>query len=675
MSKTNFFEANRELVVYVGLSLLVLAVYWQTTGFAFINLDDNLYVYDNPVVSSGINRQSIEWSLTAFHAANWHPLTWLSLALDVELFGPGPGGHHAVNVLLHLLNSILAFVVFRRLTGAFWRPAILAALFAAHPAHVESVAWVAERKDVLSTLFWLLTMWAYAAYVKKEKEKRRKGEKEKRRKGEKENERREEAERSASSPVSFSPFLLFSSSFLLVLLLFTLGLLAKPMLVTLPFVLLLCDFWPLGRLKRLGDLPALVAEKIPLFALSAASSYITILAQRSVGAVESLEYLPVATRVVNSLVSYAKYVAMLFYPRDLAVWYPYENVFPLWHLAAAVVLLAGVSALALRERRRRPYLLWGWLFYLGTLVPVIGLVQVGSQSMADRYTYVPYFGLFVMLVWGAHDLLHDKKRIFFAAFAVATLACAALAYRQTTFWRNSETLYRRALAVTEGNHLAGHNLCHALLLADRLDEAETYCRAAIAWKRNYTEVYNTLAVIQIRRGQYAGAEQTLRETLGFAPSYNLTYINLALALALQERPEEAEENLRQAVVLSGNTIAPRTWINALNALVATYEKQGKFDKAEENLRRVLNLAPEDAGARAHLALTLLNLKRYDEADAEIDEAIRRQSDQPRFHRTKGLIALAQNKREAAVASLTKALQLDPNDAEARENLKKAKGEP
>ena len=531
----SFLEKNRELIVVTGLTILVAAIYYQTVGFGFINLDDNLYVYDNQFVGSALNWNSVKWAFTAFYSANWHPITWLSLMLDVQLFGLNPRAHHAVNIIFHLLNSILTFVVFRRLTGRFWASAIVAALFAVHPAHVESVAWIAERKDVLSTMFWLLTMFAYIRFAKEVA---------------KENIANAEIGTKAEietegdpSEVSTSPLLAISPSYLLVIALFALGLMAKPMLVTLPFVLLLMDYWPLERLKSLKDLPALLIEKIPFFVLSAISAYLTILAQRSAGAVETLDYLPIDTRLLNSLVSYAKYIVTLFYPANLAVLYPYDRNFPAWQIGGAIVLLVGITALCLWQIRSRKYLLMGWLWFLGTLVPVIGIVQVGSQPLADRYVYIPYFGLFIMLVWGIGDIFEKfklKTSAFAAFFAIIVIVLSFLSFRQVSHWRNNEILYRHALAVTKDNFLISHNLCYTLTLASRLDEAEPYCRASIEIKPNYYEAYNTLGILQVKRGQYAEAEQNFKEVILNKPNYSLVYANLALALALDKRPEEAE---------------------------------------------------------------------------------------------------------------------------------------
>ena len=674
----NFFKTNRELIVFTVLTVLVLAIYWQTTRFGFINLDDNLYVYENGAVMSGLSWNTVKWAFGAFFSANWHPLTWMSHMLDVQLFGGNPGGHHSVNIVFHLINSVLAFTVFRKMTGCFWKSAIVAALFAAHPAHVESVAWVSERKDVLSTMFWLLTMFAYLRYAREE-EKMRGGEEEEtgsesseileKSETEEENTEGEKTKISSSSPLL--PF--SSSSYAAVVVLFTLGLMAKPMLVSLPFVLLLMDFWSLERLKTLKDMPALLFEKIPLFVLSAVSAYLTVLAQRSSGAVEALESLPLGTRALNAIVSYAKYVLMLFVPSDLAVWYPYERDFSFWQIGGAIVLLIGITAFCLWQIRTRKYLLMGWLWFLGTLVPVIGIVQVGSQSMADRYTYIPYFGLFIMLAWGVGDLL-KSKRAFFAGFAIAILAFSILSFRQTSFWKDNETLYRRALAVTRDNFLISHNLCYTLVVEDRLDEAEPYCRATLEIKPDYYEANNTLGIYRLKRGQYAEAEQSFKRVLETAPNFTLAYANLSVAQSLQKKPEEAEASLEKAVRYNDGKVKDEVWINALNNLALAYNEQGKYEKAAENLTRILLIDQNNAPARANLALALSRLRRYDEAQKLIETAIQISPNQAAAFNIYGLIMLEQSRRQEAAALFEKAVQLKPDYEEAKENLKKAKGE-
>ena len=610
----------------------------------------------------GLNWNAVKWALTAFYSANWHPLTWLSHTLDVQMFGRNAGGHHAVNIVFHLINSVLAFAVFRKMTGCFWKSAIVAALFAVHPAHVESVAWVSERKDVLSTLFWLLTMFAYLRFAESRVESQR----------EFENDNFTEDKKLEN--LSTLDSRLSTKFYLLAFALFALGLMSKPMLVTLPFVLLLMDFWSLERLKTLKDLPALLIEKIPFFVLSGVSAYVTILAQRSSGAVETLDFLPIGTRFLNALVAYAKYVLMLFYPSDLAVWYPYDRTFPIWQIFGAIVLLLGITAVCWRQMRERKYLLMGWLWFLGTLVPVIGIVQVGSQSLADRYTYVPFFGLFIMLVWGIGDLLKGNKKAFFAFFAVAVVAFSALSFRQVSYWRNNETLYRRTLAVTQNNFLISHNLCYTLTLDDRLDEAEPLCRASLEAKPNFYQAYNTLGILQIKRGQYPEAEQNFREVLRNAPDYSLAYANLSLALALQKKPEEAEENLGKAVRLNDSAVSPEVWINALNDLAIAYSEQKNYEKAAQNLSRIIAIDPNNADARANLALMLYHLKRYDEAQKLIESAIQLNPNAAAAYNNYGLILVAQNRRTEGVGMFERALQLKPDFAEATINLKKANAE-
>ena len=686
MSDNNFFKTNRDLLVLTALTVLVLGVYWQTTGFGFINLDDNLYVYDNPAVIGGLSWEGVKWAFSAFFSANWHPLTWLSHMLDAQLFGRNAGGHHAVNIVLHLINSVLAFTVFRKMTGCFWKSAAVAALFAVHPAHVESVAWISERKDVLSTLFWLLTMWAYLRYAEVQRlesqvpsPKSQVSSSEVQVPGSKSQDPgRDEIETDSIANESENrlgtwDLGLGTKFYALTVVLFALGLMAKPMLVTLPFVLLLMDFWSLERLKGLRDLPSLLLEKAPLFVLSAVSAFITILAQRSAGAVEALEFLPLGTRILNALLAYAKYVVMLFYPAKLAVWYPYEREFPAWQIGGALVLLAAVTALCVWQMRQRKYLLTGWLWFLGTLVPVIGIVQVGSQSMADRYTYIPYFGLFIMLAWGLGDLL-KSKRAFYAVLAGAVIVCSILSFRQTALWRDNETLYRHTLAVTKDNFLISHNLCFTLTLEDRTSEAEPLCRRAVELNPNFYEGYNTLGILQLKRGQAAEAEANFRKVLEIAPRFTLAYANLAVAESLQKKPEDAEASLEKAVRFNDGKVSNQIWIDALNNLARAYSEQGKHEKAAENLTRILLIDQANAPARANLALTFNRLKRYDEAQKLIESAIQLSPTEPAVYNIYGTMMLEQNRNPEAAAFFEKALQLKPDYAEAKENLKKAKGE-
>ncbi|MBK7708238.1 MAG: tetratricopeptide repeat protein [Acidobacteria bacterium] len=648
--KPGFFQENQQTVVYAALTALVMVIYYQTIGFNFINLDDNLYVFGNQIVSSGVNKQSVQWAFTQFHAANWHPLSWISHMIDVEFFGQNPGGHHATNVVFHILNTILAFTVFQRMTGSFWKSVIVAALFAVHPAHVESVAWVSERKDVLSTFFWLLTMLAYIGFARR-------------------------ANTDESEGVA-SRLRRLWLSYLLVFALLALGLMAKPMLVTLPCVLLLMDYWSLERLRSFRDLPALVAEKIPLFALSAASSYITFIAQRAGGAMESFEHLPMTTRALNAVLSYAKYTGMLFYPAKLGVWYPYDRDFPVWQIAVGTLFVAAMTALSIWQIGRRKYLLMGWLWFLGTLVPVIGLVQVGAQPMADRYTYVPYFGLFIILVWGAADVfkaLGIGKSIYFALFGLFIAGLTFAGYVQASYWKDNEILYKRTLAVTQRNFLISHNLCHHLTLEDRLDEAESFCKQSLADNPGYFEAYNTYGILLTKRKQFAEAEQKFKECLAIRPDYALAYSNMALAQILQGKPEEAEDSLRRAADLPGSP-APSIFITTLDDLASAYARKDNLAKAVDALSRLLFLAPDNFDARLKLALALFELKRYDESQAQVGELIRQTPEKPELYNFLGKILVEKKETAQAIPQFEKAIQLKPDFEEAKQNLKKAKGE-
>jgi tetratricopeptide (TPR) repeat protein len=425
-------QTSRYVFICAALSVLTLAIYYQVHTFDFVSYDDPNYVYRNLHVQAGITVGSVDWALTAGRSANWHPLTWLSHTLDWQLFGANAGGPHTVNLIFHIANTLLLFLVLTRMTNALWQSAFVAALFALHPLHVESVAWVSERKDVLSTFFWMLTMWAYLWYVRKPG----------------------------------------AARYLLALLMFALGLTAKPMLVTLPFVLLLLDYWPLERIgakqqktqgqERQRTLYRLVYEKVPFIVLSTASSIITLVVQQRDQAVISLTSFPLKYRIANAVISYAEYAKKMFWPSRLAVFYPHpgENVSVLYLIMSVVVLLA-VTILVIRLAANHRYLVTGWFWYLGTLFPVIGLVQVGVQGLADRYTYVPLVGLFIMIAWGVPDLLVKLRcrRIILACAAIAAVsAMSVCTFFQLRHWKDTSTLLQHAIDVTEDNVVAINNL-------------------------------------------------------------------------------------------------------------------------------------------------------------------------------------------------------------------------
>jgi tetratricopeptide (TPR) repeat protein len=505
-------SSTLELLVSLSLILLTLIVYWPVQHYEFVDFDDDVYVFDNPHVKNGLTLQGLVWDVTATHSGNWHPLTWLSHQLDCTVYGLNPGGHHLTNVLFHIANTVLLFLVFKRMSGALWASAFIAALFALHPLHVESVAWVAERKDVLSAFFWILTMLFYVYYTER-------------------------------------PGL---SRYLLVLLSLALGLLSKPMVVTLPFVLLLLDYWPLGRfrIEKPGDpvysntptaipsrgprssTPRLLLEKVPLLTLSAVSSYLTFYAQAKAGAVKSLELFPLGTRVANALVAYVGYIWKAIWPYPLAHFYPYPDTVSFLKVGGACLLLAGISAVAILNTCRRPYLLVGWLWYLGTLVPVIGLVQVGHQALADRYTYVPLIGLFIIIAMGIPDILSGWRRwrTLLAVSGGLILIILMIATRlQLQHWRNGIEAYQHTLAVTSRNYIVHNNLGIALFKRGKIPDALIHFKESVQINPRYAAGYNNIGVALAREGKIREAIPNFCEAMRLNPAYGEARVNLISA--------------------------------------------------------------------------------------------------------------------------------------------------
>lgn len=512
---------RRDVLIAVLLAAATLAVYCPVVGHDFVVYDDPVYVFENPHVRDGLTWDGLCWAFTTDHAANWHPATWISHMIDCQLFGLRPGWHHLVGVLLHAANSVLLYLVLKQMTQATGRSLLAAALFALHPLHVESVAWAAERKDVLSTLFWLLTMAAYLRYV------RRPG----------------------------------WRTYGVVLAGFTLGLLSKPMVVTLPAVLLLLDFWPLGRFatdapgsdttygKRLAHL---VLEKVPLFTLSVLSGIVTLLAQSGGGAVASYESLPLGPRAANALVAYVAYLQKTVWPTGLAVLYPLRHV-SAWQWSAAAAILAAVTAAVLRQRNRAPYLAVGWFWYLVTLLPVIGLVQVGVQSMADRYTYIPLVGIFIAFAWAGGDLVAQLRfgRIALPVGAgILVLVCLGLTRTQVGFWRDSVTLFSHAVEVTGENYGAQVNLGAALRYEGRPDEAVPHLREALRICPGHVQAHRNLGAILLEQGRLDDAIVHFRAAVGLQPNNASTHFYLGLALEQRGQLEEAAAHYRKAAALA-----------------------------------------------------------------------------------------------------------------------------
>jgi len=530
---------------------VTLAVFWNVQFYDFIFYDDLSYVVLNRHVQSGLTGGSIFWAMTTMEMSNWHPLTWISLMLDYDLFRLNPAGYHWTNLLIHIACTILLFSVLKRMTEDIWKSALIAVLFAIHPLHVESVAWVSERKDVLSAFFWFLTMGAYVRYTDR--------------------------------PGAGNYFLIIAA--------FSLGLLAKPMLVTLPFVLILLDIWPLRRLpvpftpsnKPLPDdvggrgvtWSHALREKLPLFFLALLSSVVTYLAQMSWKAIPSLEALPLETRFANALIAYVQYIAKMFWPTDLAFFYPYAAWWSPWMVSGAVLLLTGLTILTMSVLERRPYLGVGWLWFLGTLVPVIGIVQVGSQAIADRYTYIPLIGLFIMIAWGVPELTAKWRfrKPFLSILSVVVLSVlAGCSWQQVQYWKNSVTLFERALSVTSRNYLAHNNLGVALFYEGRIEDAIRHYTQALRIKPNFADSRINIGVAQAAQGKYDEAIRHYREALRIRPDDAGTHNNIGVALVAQGKVEGAIEHYTQALRISPDHEKARA---NLAAALAGREEQRK----------------------------------------------------------------------------------------------------
>lgn len=499
----------RQLKTAVILFLIVatIAVYWQVFNHDFVNYDDDEYVTQNSLVHAGLSREGVVWAFMTFHASNWHPLTWLSHMLDCEIYGLQPGWHHLTNLLFHIGNALLLFILIKRMTGELGHAAFVSALFALHPLHVESVAWIAQRKDVLSTFFWMLTMYNYVRYVER-------------------------------------PNLV---KYCLVILCFALGLMSKPMLVTLPLVLFLLDFWPLRRFQvqqstflwsgkqrasntLMTRFLSLTWEKVPLFILSAVSSTVTILAQKSGGALLSLHDIPTHVRIGNALVSYLRYIVKMIWPHHLAFFYPHPNMLlPIWQVIGAGLFLLCISFIVIRVSFRYPYLAVGWFWYLGTLVPVVGLIQVGGQAAADRYTYVPLVGLFMLSSWGGAEIMKSwryRRIALVTSAAILVVAFAICSWWQVRHLSNSAVLFRHALEVTDHNYLAHNNLGVVLVDQKKYDEAIGHYSKALQIQPGYAEAHNNLGVALAYQGKIDEAISHISIALRIRPQYAAAYHNL-----------------------------------------------------------------------------------------------------------------------------------------------------
>ncbi len=558
--------------VCIFLAVIIWVVFGQTLGHEFVNYDDSLYVYQNPVVQKGLTWEGFRWALTYGNIGHWHPLTWLSHMLDCQVYGLSPGGHHLTNILLHMAAAILLFLVLRRMTGYLWRSAFVAAVFAIHPLRVESVAWVAERKDVLSAFFFMLTLWAYTRYAQ----------------GVTGDACRATRTNSTLSRVTRHASLFYG----LVVLCFALGLLSKNMLVTTPFVLLLLDYWPLGRLSSFTPqvLFRLVAEKIPLFILTVGSCVVTVMVPEKV----SVDHLPFGLRMENAVVSYVTYLWQMIHPSGLVCVYPNPaNYLPFWRVAGALGLLLAITGVAWAFRRTHPWFVVGWLWYLGMLIPVIGIVQISHYAHADRYTYLPQIGLYLMLAWAAADLCAGWRhgRVLLGGLGMVILAALIFCARtQTMYWRNSELLWTHTLACTTGNFIAHNNLGNVLLQKGRVDEAMGHFQKALQLKPDDVKIHSNFGDALLQEGRVDEAMAQYQKVLQIKPDSPYVLNNLAWLLATC--PDAHIRDGVQAVKYAGRACELTRYGVApfVGTLAAACAETGQYDEAIAAAQKACALA-------------------------------------------------------------------------------------
>jgi len=577
--------------IYFALAVSTLLVFWQVRNFDFINYDDNDYVFENPHVLNGLTEDGVIWAFTTNRSANWHPITWLSLMLDCQLFGTNSGWMHLINLLLHLVNTLLLFAVLKKMTGSLWPSAFVAAAFALHPMHVESVAWISERKDVLSTLFWMLTLLAYVSYVKR--------------------------------PATLR--------YLVTIMIFAIGLMAKPMLVTMPFVLLFLDYWPLDRFAALRAVKTaaipyrqrvlyrIIIEKVPFLAIAAISSAITFLVQRSGGAMVGMDVLPLKFKFANAVISYARYMGKMFWPENLAVFYPFDaDSFAIWQIMLCALLLLVISIFVIRFGRKQRYLPVGWFWFLGTLVPVIGLVQVGEQSLADRYTYIPYTGLFIIIAWGLPELLSKwlyrsprcppcqrqhvavgrdvaaGKIAFGIAAAMVLTAMGIGTYRQAGYWKNSSALFTHAIEVTQNNYIAHEHLAQELYKQGNPALAIEHYKKALEINPYYAESHNNRGIVYSKLGRWQEAIKDFSQAIKIKPDYADAHYNRGNAYLNLGRHQDAIESYKQAIRIKPD------WAEAHCNLGAAYLDLGRYQEAIEAYKQAIRIKPDLAEAHYNL---------------------------------------------------------------------------
>jgi tetratricopeptide (TPR) repeat protein len=619
--------------ICLTLALATLATFWQVHSHEFITtFDDDFYIVDNDHVKAGLTFKGIVWAFTTAHAFNWHPLTWISHMLDCQLFGVNPAEHLFTNVLIHIANTLLLFLVLKLATANLWASAFVAAAFALHPLHVESVAWASERKDVLSTFFGILAIWAYLHYAERTNIQR----------------------------------------YLLVVLLLCLSLLSKQMLVTLPVVLLLLDYWPLRRLKlakqNSRNLPQTIPsvsirrcllEKVPLLLLAVAASLIVYLVQLRTGTVRPYLEFPLSCRITNAFVAYAAYIGKMFWPAHLAIFYPHQGAnLPLWQIIGSGVLLLLITAAAIYKIRQKPYFLVGWLWYLVTALPVIGLVQVGVQAYADRYTYVPLTGLFIIIAWGANDLLSRMRyrQVIFALVAVAVIAALGVTqHRQVKYWRDGMTLYTHAIQVTKNNWWAYHHIGELFFRDEKFDEAIKYLNEALRIKPDFADAHNNIGAALVRQGKFDEAIQHLTEALQINPASADAHANLGFAFAKIGDVQKAIEHYLASLQI--NPAQPDTQFNLANLFI----EKGDLDQAVSHYQQALLLKPDYLEARSNLAKALANQGKLEQAIELWQQLLQTNPNEPVVHNNLATAYYRLGDFDKAVSHWQDALRLNPGN--------------
>ena len=606
--------------------------YWQVLDHGFLNFDDNRYVSENPHITQGLTLESMKWAFMESYTSNWHPVTWLSHMLDFEIYGTNPSGHHLTNILFHIANVILLFGVLLKMTGALWRSGFVAALFALHPLNVESVAWIAERKNLLSTFFWFLTMWSYLDYVKK------------------------------------------GQMYLLMVLFLALGLMAKPMLVTLPFVLVLLDFWPLKRWdwgnmkKTIESIKASIIEKIPLFILVVGSCVTTYMVQKGGDAVRSTELRSLYSGLTNALVSYLEYLGKMVWPQRLSVFYPHPgNTLPAWKVLACGVVLVWATVWVVKRIRNMPYLTVGWLWYLGSLVPVIGIVQVGEQAMADRYTYIPMVGIFIAISWGLSDLMKNGKQKFLPLLAgIFILILTALTWVQAGYWKNGVTLFSHAISVVENETpsfvIAHNNLGHALFSEKCYEESVKQYQQAIKINPHYAVAHNNLGTALIELNRYDQAIDHYREAIKLKPDYAEAYNNLGNALGDKGELNESINYYKNAIRLK------KDYADAYSNLGIRLSETGQYEAAIVQYQKALEINPGLFQVHNNLAILLSSRGEIIQAIEHYREAIALDPGFTKAHNNLGSTLAGQGRFEEAIEHFEKALSIDPDYIDAQKNL-------